>query len=126
MTNLTPEMIDAMEAGREMDRLISEKINIDGVKIEGDFPMWKYEASGKRRFFYPSTDIAAAWEVAQEYGIAIIPYGEDGETIIGYAAGQITTWRKSEWIEFPASHFSYAPTAPLAICRAALKTIFIK
>jgi len=58
-----------------------------------------------------STDIAAAWEVVEEM-----------ELVVGY--GLLYKWHvRNSWEDDLASVHTNADTAPLAICRAALKVV---
>ena len=110
---MTHDEIDAMPAGRELDILVAEK-------VMGCYGLFKHsdgtplcECHGLRPVPRYSTDIAAAWEVLKK-----LPNG----VYVGYekAAGAwcvAANWADGE----PFSWLSYGKTAPLAICRAALK-----
>jgi len=104
--------IDEMQAGREMDCLIAEKI------FKWEDADWNCEVhchTGRppNRCSYEkvldySTDIAAAWEVFMKFtGSSIC---QRNRLFEAYIDGQ------------PYS-LTYAETAPLAICRAALKAL---
>lgn len=166
MDSLTLEQIDTIEAGRELDELVSRSIPIDGVKIENETwgakgPMWKYNG-GFRCEFSPSTDIAAAWEVVNKLAPLVSNFqGGDGFFELmrsEWASHQVHNCKADEgrvddakwdddgpdnfvWSahfhlndmvegpQYPESwkHFdrfcARANTAPLAICRAALKAV---
>ena len=108
--------IDEMPAGREMDALVAEKVF--GVPHEDCFDVYggkrcvKDDEYGGPQCY--STDIAAAWEVVEkireDYEPRIELWDEGWEVTIltgtdrGSASGR-------------------ALTAPLAICRAALKAV---
>ena len=122
---------DEMPAGRELDALVAEKVmgfclcpydpkwmradTGSGIWIDGD--TWRCTDHGKPAFTpwrSYSTDIAAAWEVVEkmreDYEPRIELWDEGWEVTIltgtdrGSASGR-------------------ALTAPLAICRAALKAV---
>lgn len=98
---ITREEIMAMEPGQELDRLIAKKFMIDTYR----------EAEIK----YFSTDITAAWEVAEKMrGIGMfldIYIGENYYSVGGYS--------KKYQDEIERVEFN---TAPEAICKAALLT----
>lgn len=114
---MTRDEILTMEAGAEMDALVATKV-MGWIQASTQSSVWlTWYPPGehsKARLSPPpfSTDIAAAWEVVKR--------------IIG------TTKRcpQVRWISEAMSHEwhcdmewgaeAYAPTAPLAICRAAL------
>jgi hypothetical protein len=121
---MTAEQIDAMPAGREMDALVAEKVmgfvvmrhrDVDGQHIEhnpdelmrgpdGEAPRYAYMVPVD----HYSTDIAAAWEVVEKL------VSEQG----------LHLWWHNVWlVDFALSGAQRAETAPLAICRAALKTV---
>ncbi len=151
---MTPEEIDQLPAGREMDALIAEKIFnlkpatfVEIGSISGMVIYFKCEeGNGNTRGYYPgnyrdnprvpldhySTNIKAAWEVVEQM-VARMGYQNPdfewsgplfkpehrylnqsrlGETC-WYVLLEMNGFR--EWI--------MADTAPLAICRAALKAV---
>ncbi len=101
---MTDEQIDALKAGRDMDLIIGEEIV--GWSRDENVPM-PY-----------STDIAAAWEEVVER-MAEFKVEKPGDW-----SDQVR-WRAVLRIEYggPMAE-AYADTAPLAICRAALKAHF--
>lgn len=139
-----------MEAGRELDALIAEKV-MDLVPCEA----WEYInfgsaggpalvnancIHGQGRRCYPtteigggvslqgiggpphySTDIAAAWEIVEKFGHYKV------NTFPGEIPGQPPTIRV-ELTRFHPEAFGYADadTVPLAICRAALKALGVR
>ena len=123
--------IDEIPAGREMDALIAEKVMgwkpvpinhwLPEGKGRGDKPcLWLFnhhpqygEQTRSMCDFRPSTDISAAWEVAER----IYQKGAQFSVKIGRPGG----WRA--WVGLNVGSDAVAPTAPLAICRAALKTV---
>ncbi len=56
-----------------------------------------------------STDIKAAWDLAEKFKLCVVPFGENGWTAV-------KKWNDDEMIVLQNS----APTAPHAICLAAL------
>lgn len=114
-TTLTAEAIDAMEAGREMDALVAERVfggNVDPGKYMVVLPHGEDAYLTWPTF---STDIAAAWEVI------------DAMTHQGYSVvTQILSPKEPQsariyTIGGRAISNSYGSTMPHAICRAALK-----
>ena len=133
--------VDKMEAGRELDALVAEKImgwqlrdsmTDEIVTEDSDYREaayndgWHWDGRGGRLEAWqwqPSIDIVAAWEVVERLcelpsvGIIIKAYPKWNEKhernfLYGYVA------------TFPDLGLqAVADTAPLAICRAALKAI---
>lgn len=123
---MTVEEIDQLQAGRELDIMIAERLM--GQIWRGGNPIAGYE--GKWPWPYPySTDIKAAWEMVEKMN-PVHPL--------------ILTFRPTEkdwWVMLPDESRhpkgqrghgpncfvqAFADTAPLAICRAALKTMEVK
>lgn len=135
---MTEEQIGALPAGFEMDALVGRHVMgarkhqwVDGLGIVG--VLGDYEGCSRcRRGRYEwdkgvrsspreeeecvlpwSTNIAAAWEVVE---IGCYRFELQSDLEFGYVAsfGEFSgTWKRS----------GYARTAPLAICRAALKAV---
>jgi hypothetical protein len=99
--------IDYMTAGLDLDELIIEKvIGWDAVKkILDPKPMFSK--------FSPSTDIADAWMVVEKFYSLNLHRYLDGKEFTAY----LVTERENKNID----GYGVADTAPLAICRAALK-----
>ena len=105
---------DDMPAGRELDALVAEKIfglcRWDGVpnafhpKV---VQWWQTEQPCNPPPY--STDIAAAWEIVEKLRLAI------GPSYCG--SGWYCTWMTG------GAHGAIADSAPLAICRAALREV---
>ena len=104
--------IDEMRAGPKLDALIAGNVmgwrNATGAWIDGIVP-WATDSGYRRKAeFCPSTDIAVAWEVVEKlqgtlrFGLCRRPDG-------GFCC----------W--FGEEMDAEASTAPLAICRAALR-----
>lgn len=105
--------IDNLPAGRELDALISERVM--GLKtlphpfVDGELALWSMDDDGYEELPHYSTDIATAFTLLVKFGLTLAPYGE-GESI-------------KQWHAADGRVLSFADTAPLAICRAALKAI---
>lgn len=98
---MTDEEIDGMEAGSELDALILEHV-----------------FGGSGHFAYYSTRIESAWLVVEKM-LASQHWSDFG---LEYDAGE---WRAADYYLYGCDggweNRSYAKTAPLAICRHALK-----
>jgi hypothetical protein len=114
---MTREQILAMKPGRELDELMAEKV----MGWKRDFQCWK-DQNGRIRTiestsfgsFQPSTDISAAWEVANKFDFFYLfrnPHIYDGEWECKLVAEDSS--RK---------YYALGKTAPEAICKAALLT----
>ena len=109
-----------MEPGRELDALIAEKVmglHITKESRHTDCPVYDIQDAG--RFFAPispySTSIAAAWEVVEKVA----------DPWVWSLSNYHGEW-ESELTRIDIDHqgvYASAPTAPLAICHAALKAI---
>jgi hypothetical protein len=65
-------------------------------------------------------DIKGAWEMVEQMHMAIIPLDDDR----GWAAQADNLFPiEMVWFERPVGEWASAPTAPLAICKAALLTV---
>jgi hypothetical protein len=130
MSQSEPIAIGTMSAGREMDALIAEKVinliicespfkqpGYQGVILNGS-PYYNADGHGHYRSvpFY-STDIAAAWEVVEELNKTRLTYVEFIDAKIPGTAWRVVLFDQGEG----KTIVSLADTAPLAICRAALK-----
>lgn len=118
---MTDEKIDAMEAGPDFDRLIAELVF--NCKLFKEHSAWRCDCPGPNSaklrphahwatgYILPySTDIAAAWQVVEKMGLFKL-----------YDA-TITQYDDCWGIDNPTLDWRVeAETAPLAICRAALK-----
>lgn len=129
---MTTELAQAV-AGRELDALIHECIFGHEVKRHGDPDQWVTLAEPDNPaagwWFVPcySTDLLAAWDAAEKVAarngdtiFSVTRNSLDGERMGGEAKYFCTIEDVSDGIEeWEAS----ADTAPLAICRAALKAV---
>jgi hypothetical protein len=100
--------IDELVAGRELDARVAEKVM--GWEPRGPHPIHGTPvfATGRNDTFAPhfSTDIAAAWQAAEKLKAA--------------------SWRFRVWQDYKDALMVDAETAPLAICRAALKALEVQ
>ena len=118
--------IDSLEAGMILDRLVA----IEVMKWKPWKEQWLRGPSGKTYYiakqeehnavyFRPSTDISAAWEVVEKFINPLIIRQLPRDN-----GGWRCNFRESTGSDRIDSQFdAYASTAPLAICRAALKAV---
>lgn len=127
-----------LPAGPELDRLVDEKVmgrivkhrerfrhgRANGMEWVSAHPDVVYAGDP----FFPispySTDIAAAWPVAEKVGISVL------KIPTGWAAGvwpegedNRGEYRSGECYDGDFKHYAEADTAPLAICYAALRAV---
>ncbi len=108
-----------LQPGRELDALVAEKV-MSSCKLEGTF-VQKIDTVSKivtvgTEWQYPpySTDISAAWDVVEKFKWA--------EPEVSYSDEQHCWYGLMN--KGPGSGIAYgAPTAPHAICLAALKAV---
>lgn len=113
-----------MTPGRELDALVAEKVMGLDVNRTGPETMWFARPMGGNWDDLKdySTDIAAAWEVVEAVKARKI---DQGWFDLGFANGSWgATFRTGAYYE-PIEHVR-APTAPHAICLAALKAVETK
>jgi len=121
-----------MQAGREIDALIAEKVM--GWKVHARNTAWWVKAEEENESttnimgwtcgndrFSPSTDIAAAWEVREHMKKSGF-YGLIKDCGKSYTSLFVKTMVDEEGEHEQIGH-SLAETAPLVICRAALKAL---
>lgn len=100
-----------LEAGREMDELIA--VRVMGLVTASPAPYWTYSRNGIQEPIPAySTDIAAAWEVVEKM--------TPGPGFYVTRAGGHGFW-KAIFEDDDNEGKAYSLTAPLAICRAALR-----
>lgn len=114
-----------MKPSRELDALVAEKvmgwrvgpIDDDYLASDGTPTGWtKGTCYSQRPPFRPSTDIAAAWEVVQQFdSVKVLKAGASWDCGISVKRG--------DWFEV---ELASAPTAPLAICLAALRAVGVE
>lgn len=116
---------DTMGPGREMDARVAEKVF--GLEVMDDFPeVFAVGADGanavvRKYMRHYSTDISAAWEVVEKLRSDRLWFTmmQDNTDI-----WDVKLWRGESKGWFPTvEYYGNAPTAPLAICRAALKAV---
>jgi YHS domain-containing protein len=117
---------DEMEAGREMDALVAEKVMGWYRGTQGLYYFCEEHGSERwitddpqyadRKHWRPSEDISAAWEVVEK----LTSIGAFGT--IYFSSNKVSVTFITKESNIPYLH-SVAPTAPLAICRAALKAV---
>ena len=119
--------VDEHEAGRCLDAWVAE--DIMGKKISDSFPGVvgmiedrRVAGVGVGKWIRPySTDIAAAWEVVERGGIWEIKY-------VNIDALELKpgTWQTLvKFLTKDSATKAYGETVPLAICRAALKSVYV-
>jgi hypothetical protein len=121
-TTFEDDKIDDLQAGRELDALIAEKVM--GIKCGACLQDGQLEpiTMDWREIPHYSTDIAAAWEVVEKAYLVIRPSLLHGSNL-QWIAGQLKGVRASGLIEIIKETYTEAETAPLAICKAALRAI---
>ena len=107
---------DEMLAGPEMDMAIGRLMGYDYreyTKLPGNFAVYGCPFACDAEDFTPSTNIAHAWEVVQKVtGDRRVDAFELSWDDLGWV---VATMDWTYWVR--------ADTAPLAICRAALKAM---
>lgn len=127
--------IDEMQAGREMDALVAEKVmELPKDLISTHGPLFYTRKNGTqvkiKEIQYYSTEIAAAWEVVEKMRstpcsdgdhFCFDLYAENNYVaVFRHHLGEITPEPYFEKYEF---YMATADTVPLAICQAALKAV---
>lgn len=111
-----------LPAGRELDALVAEEVM--GYERDEALAMSQYPSKDPAALPRFSTDIAAAWQVADRVGISVL------KIPTGWAAGvwpegedNRGEYRSGECYDGDFKHYAEADTAPLAICYAALTAV---
>ena len=115
---------DKLEAGPELDALVAEKVmgwtvglgifrDQYGTIRNSQSTFEQYEPSIR---WQPSTDIRDAWEVVEKMR------GNHTFFIESYPVGE-TWWAQFTPLNVDEEYHGGASTVPLAICRAALKSV---
>jgi len=113
--------IDEHEAGRKLDACVAEAVferepmnGRHGLHSNGDIEYhWGYPVGHSVAGKY-STDIAATWQVVEKLSFNHVQVDKtDDRTDLWYCAISLR----------PRAQSAFAPTAPLAICLAALKAV---
>lgn len=123
--------IDEIQVGKDLDELVAEKamgwrLNESGSWYDGDKPMHYSNyppppayAMCSNKYFKPSTDIAAAWEVIKKMG-------ELGYTCHIEWKGSDRVYAGTAEVDFVKGIYTVGHAvgdASEAICRAALKAL---
>lgn len=108
---MTNDDIDKLEAGSDLDRLVAERVMwLKFISIH-QWLGW-YQDAGKGHY---STNIAHSWEVVEQ-----LKHLQPEICGVKVSSNE-TMWRCD--FELADMVAEYAETAPLAICRAALKAV---
>ena len=126
-------------ASWELDKLIAEKVmgvtNPCSCEALADYTNDECNTCGGAFVEEYSSDIDAAWLVAEKLRLMIVPIashewerdlddGQEGDLPRGWAAAKCSaSERRDTYFEVSTRCWSFADTAPLAICRAALKAV---
>lgn len=122
--------VDKLEAGPELDALIAEKVmgcSVTSIEFEGRVwfrcscagaPHGQVDSDGEKTVALQaySTDIAAAWSVLEKFPWFRIDNRGD------YEGNEAFMVELTDDVKNLAGKM-WGPTAPLAICRAALKAV---
>jgi hypothetical protein len=113
-----------MDAGRELDRLIAERVMGDTQDEHGGWISsdgnTRYHGDGGPMEY--STDIAAAWRVADHMtaewlGVRVVTWND---------VAQASILKQADHDEVIVVCSAEAPTAPHAICLAALRAVGVE
>lgn len=111
--------IDTMEAGREMDAMVAERVM--GLEVNVAFPtLYDTKMNTIHRYAeipHYSTDNNAAWEVVEKLRGRGIAVTVSTLGTMNHQACAYTIWHEV------SSATTWAESAPLAICKAALKAV---
>lgn len=119
-----------MNPGPELDRLVAEKVmgwtGSNGEAWKANGIATDYVVGGADLGLHPSTNIAHAWEVVDHLRktkkVHIIVWPDDVKDV--YQAADFTEQGFGDhWIDGDIDRLSEAPSAPHAICLAALRAI---
>jgi hypothetical protein len=119
--------IGKLEAGPELDALVAEKVmgwryavTDERQRVARKEYHWFLDETGFGHLgFKPSTDIASAWLVFMHFPETYKGLTHTQRNSLGWTLGQPLEWHC--WIG--ATNNVVADTAPIAICRAALKAV---
>ena len=113
-----------MNAGRELDALIAEKVMgwIYKPDVYGDVYMttddWHALVGASLNEWYPSTRIQDAWQVVEKIKGMV-----EGTFTLCWIGHWAAGWDDYGSMFMAGSKTGYADTAPIAICLAALKAV---
>ena len=115
-----------MRAGRELDRVIAERV-LGHVVTQQKREVFEATEKGTRPLANYTTDIEAAWEVAEKLSITLIPVKENAWFTL---VGRGERWSSpADFLQFLGegkflnAGAAVNDTAPMAICAAAIKAI---
>lgn len=128
-----------MQAGRELDALVAEKVmgwslNAHGEWLNSDqsFTGWhtnesKYDPChncGRSNLWHPSTSIEAAWEVVEKMGgVFRMSTTLGGQYRVTFSDVTVDSYSEEYDVGRKYDKEALADTAPHAICLAALKAV---
>jgi hypothetical protein len=98
--------VNDLMPGHELDIMVARIPALDVRYLPSDFA--------------PSKDIAHAWRLAEQFRLMVFPRGKGWACARTYASGGEGPSCGEHWIDDSLDVYAEAPTAPLAICRAAL------
>jgi hypothetical protein len=116
-----------MIAGKQLDKQVATQVLGHSVVQQKNRALVEGTPRGQRPLASYSTEIGAAWEVAEHLGITLIPI--EGGTWFAMAGKENGWTGPAEFIkflqtaEFMNTGAAVAETAPLAICLAAIKVV---
>ena len=125
MADLMRDTILAMEAGPKFNALIATEV-MGWVKVSDELQVWEWCDPAEDNEFImdcnwsPSTDMEWAWPVVEKLDEKWI-FDLRRNRVAGKVQIEVSFWRWKRGT-LSESYKSIAPTAPLAICRAALLT----
>jgi hypothetical protein len=115
-----------MRAGRELDRVIAQRV-MGHVVTQQKREVFEATEKGTRPLANYTTDIQAAWEVAEKYAITLIPVQESSWFAL---VGRGERWASpADFLKFLGegkfvnAGAAVGETAAMTICQAALKSI---
>jgi hypothetical protein len=116
-----------MQEARELDKMMAEKILGHVLFYEQNGALKEKIPGGHSRPLAPySTDIAAAFEVVTKLGVTLIPVDEGWFALIGdrpvwaSPAEFMSFLQKGDFVNAGAA---VSPSAPMAVCLAAIRTL---
>lgn len=115
-----------MRAGRELDRVIAQRV-MGYVVTQQKREVFEATPKGTRPLAHYTTDISAAWEVAERLAITLIPV-QGGQWFALVGKGE--RWNSpADFLKFLGegkflnAGAAVAETAAMTICQAALNSI---
>ena len=116
-----------MKAGKDLNLLISQKVLGYGVAKQKNGPWVEATPKGTRPLLSYSTEVGAAWEVVEKFGMTLIPIA-DGSwfAFVGNSNGWASPADFIKFLsdsEFAKAGAAVAETAPLSICLAAVAAL---